>query len=143
MWRTSPSPQNCEDVTNVSTCSQRSPEKATGATCPTHTPFPKTQGYSEKCYFFGGLRCECARPQCASVPSLSLSHTHTHTSHIYSLFSLLTPTSQVRALPVWPSVSRHFTNTSCGRNDSCFRAEHTRHVCRAWRIKWELINDLQ
>lgn len=85
MWRTSPSPQKCEDVTNVSTCSQRPPEKATGATCPSHTPSSKTQGYSEKCYFLGGgLRCECARPQCASMPSLSLllSLLHTHQSHL-------------------------------------------------------------
>lgn len=96
MWRTSPSPQKCEDVTNVSTCSQRSPEKATGATCPSHTPSPKTQGYSEKCYFLGGgLRCECARPQCASMPSLSLllslslSYTHTPvTSTAFCRYSL-------------------------------------------------------
>lgn len=93
MWRTSPSPQKCEDVTNVSTCSQRPPEKATGATCPSHTPSSKTQGYSEKCYFLGGgLRCECARPQCASMPSLSLlslSLTHTPvTSTAFSRYSL-------------------------------------------------------
>lgn len=130
MWRTSPSPQNCEDVTNVSTCSQRSPEKATGATCPSDTPSPKTQGYSEKCYFLAVYTASALAHSVLLCP-LSYFHIHTHTSHIYNLFSLLTPTSKVRVLPVWPSVSRHFTNTSCARNDSCFGAEHARHVCRA------------
>lgn len=80
---------------------------------------------------------------CPPSLSFSLSLSYTHTSHIYSLFSLLTHSSQVRALPVCPSVSRHFTITSSGRNNFCFRAEHARHVCKAWRINWELINDQQ
>lgn len=97
--------------------------------------------------FFGGrstLRVRSPTVCFYALPlSLSFSLSYTHISHIYSLLSLLTHTSQVRALPVCLSVSRHFTNTSYGRNNSCFRAEHARHVCKAWRINWELINDLQ
>lgn len=88
MWRTSPSPQNCEDVTNVSTCSQRSPEKATGATCPSDTPSPKTQGYSEKCYF---LAVYAASALAHSVLLCPLSHfhthTHTHQPHLHTAIS--------------------------------------------------------
>lgn len=84
MWRTSPSPQNCEDVTNVSTCSQRSPEKATGATCPSDTPSPKTQGYSKKCYF---LAVYAASALAHSVLLCPLSHFHTHTPATSTAFS--------------------------------------------------------
>lgn len=78
MWRTSPSPQNCEDVTNVSTCSQRSPEKATGATCPSDTPSPK--GIAKNAIFWRStLR---VRSPTVCFCALSLTFTHTHQPHL-------------------------------------------------------------